>query len=168
MNAHAANSEVRGHLVEEADIQRLLCVESHIKVNLAPSALALRSTNLLSVWWGSGASSPFQRRATNPQDLFTFTPFPITWPLGKRSRGSLGVYVPRVPIIAQFGVLCPCEQRPDVYVLFFLCDKIFFTLQNTTGAMQLKPVTQLVLLQRLPLMLLLIIFSMCGTWQNTK
>lgn len=39
----------RGHLVEEADIQRLLCVESHIKVNLVPSALAApRSTNLLS------------------------------------------------------------------------------------------------------------------------
>lgn len=32
----------RGHLVEEADIQRLLCVESHIKVNLVPSALAAR------------------------------------------------------------------------------------------------------------------------------
>lgn len=49
MTSHAANCELGGHLVEEADIQRLLCVESHIKVNLAPSALVLQSANLLSV-----------------------------------------------------------------------------------------------------------------------
>lgn len=87
MNAHAANSELRGHLVEEADIQWLLCVESHIKVNLASSALAPRSTNLLSVWWGSWTSSPFQHRGTNLQDLSHFFLFPVTWSPSKGHRG---------------------------------------------------------------------------------
>lgn len=50
-------------------IQRLLWVESHIKVNLAPSALALPSTNLLSVWWGSWTGSPFQNRGANLPNL---------------------------------------------------------------------------------------------------
>lgn len=91
MNAHAANSELRGHLVERADIQRLLCVESHIKVNLAPSALAPRSTNLLSVWWGSWTSSPFQHRGTNPQDLSRFSLVSIIWPHNKGHRGHFEI-----------------------------------------------------------------------------
>lgn len=57
-------------------IQRLLCVESHIKVNLAPSALAPPSTNLLSVWWGSWTGSPFQHRDTNPPNLSRFPSSP--------------------------------------------------------------------------------------------
>lgn len=124
MTTQAANCELGGHLVEEADIQRLLCVESHIKVNLAPSALVLQSTNLLSVWWGSWTGSPFQHTATNPQDLFSFfsPSFPdnyshrsdlerLTWSIRLKHKNSFL----HILYFCYFSLLS--EQWPDF--LFF-------------------------------------------------
>lgn len=143
MNAHAANSELRGHLVEGADIQRLLCVESHIKVNLAPSALVPRSTNLLSVWWGSWTSSPFQHTGTNPQDLSRFFHFPVTWAHNKGHRGHFEISCdqyqwslctgPRaqyMPLRVQFGPLCLCLAA--YWLCFHIAEINKTTIKTTT------------------------------------
>lgn len=88
-------------------IQRLLCVESHIKVNLAPSALALPSTNLLSVWWGSWTRSPFQHRGTNPPNLSRFTSFPSP-ERNVKVKEVKDAYVHSAPMIVMFTAVRLC------------------------------------------------------------
>lgn len=88
-------------------IQRLLCVESHIKVNLAPSALASPSTNLLSVWWGSWTGSPFQHRGANPPNLERFPSSPSPDHTVKVKEVN-DAYVHSAPMIA---VLWGCAQH---------------------------------------------------------
>lgn len=95
-------------------IQRLLCVESHIKVNLAPSALALPSTNLLSVWRGPWTSSPFSN--TEPLICQTFHVFfPHSSPSPECStnikvKEVKDAYVRSAPMIAAFSSWCVLER----------------------------------------------------------
>lgn len=88
-------------------IQRLLCVESHIRVNLAPSALAPPSTNLLSVWWGSWTSSPFQHRGANPPNLTRFPSSPSP-DRNVKVKEVKDAYVHSAPVIAVLTVLWVC------------------------------------------------------------
>lgn len=108
-------------------IQRLLCAESHIKVNLAPSALAPPSTNLLSVWWGSWTGSPFRHRGDNPPNLshFPSSPSPDR-NLKVKGVKELSRTVHRWPPC----LLRPCAQRPLVVVSCCLWNGSFI-LQNT-------------------------------------
>lgn len=97
-------------------IQRLLCVESHIKVNLAPSALAPPSTNLLSVWWGSWTGSPLQHRGTNPPNLSRFPSSPSPDCIVKVKEVK-DVYVHSAPMIAVMTLVWLCTAS----LSSFLC-----------------------------------------------
>lgn len=92
-------------------IQRLLCAESHIKVNLAPSALAPPSTNLLSVWWGSWTGAPFQHRGDNPPNLshFLSSPSPDRDLKVKGVKGTLAHAAPMAAVsAASLCTAAPC------------------------------------------------------------
>lgn len=89
-------------------IQRPLCVESHIKVNLAPSALAPPSTNLLSVWWGSWTGSLFQHRGANPPNLshFSASPSPARNVKVKEVKDAFVQSAPMIAVLAWCAFLC--------------------------------------------------------------